>query len=155
MRFAHSEFSYLNELQANVSNLMGDSLVLNEITAIRAAANSYDLPRGGLPDPPILVNLFNAINLSGPFVPFRSACINDFSRSWVLYYPIVDFPAPAKSFQSAVLNALTAEHNCKDFDKDINAKLTITLRPSVSGSLFPGGGRLLFHIFGRKELLLV
>ena len=82
---------------------------MGSICNIRAHANLFDLPMGGISDPPILVNLLQAINLTGPLFPFKVRCIEDPARNWVPYYPIVAFPKQYKSFQSAMLGAMSVD----------------------------------------------
>ena len=74
----------------------------------------------------------NAIILAGPLANFRSGCILDPSRNWVLYYPLVTHPKQFNSFQSAVLSALSVDSCSGDIGHDLHSKLVITLK-SVSG----------------------
>ena len=72
LRFANSESAYLLQLHARVSDTSrvcprDDNTALASINAPAYGHNLFDLPSGG----PILVNLFNAIKLSGRF-----SCLN-------------------------------------------------------------------------------
>ena len=91
--------------------------------------NPLDIPYGGIKDPPILVTLLHAINLSGPFTIFKENCRNDPRRAWLLDYPTVDLPRPYKSFQSAALAALTVENSVSSLSAELHEKLKITLLP--------------------------
>ena len=134
MRFAHSQSEYLQQLHTRVAGLMGDDLPLSSCVAPACVSNLYDMPLGGLSDPPIIVNLLNAINLAGPFASFRSGCMPDPSINWIINYPSAPFPSHFKSFQSAVLSALSSGLKCKDMHVHLYIKLAVTLKP-----LYPNG----------------
>ena len=134
LRFAHSERDYLQQLHARVVGLMGDNIPLVSFTNPTYVHNLFDMPLGGLSDPPIIVNLLNAINLAGPFAAFRSGCIPDPSTKWIVSYPSTPFPSNFKSFQSAAMSALTSGLKCKDLAAHLYIKLAVTLK-----SLYPNG----------------
>ena len=75
--------------------------------------------------------------MSGPLVPLRTKCVNDPSRNWVLYYPLVAFPKQFKSFQSAVFSALAVDLSAGDIDHDLRSKLVITLKSVVGKDSIP------------------
>ena len=86
----------------------------------------YDLFSGGLSDPPILVNLIHAIQLTGPFSQFRAHCDTDSSRNWIVSYPLVPFPARLKSLQSAALSALSVDCKVPSLADELHKKLKVT-----------------------------
>ena len=68
IRFAHSEREYLLSLHASVTNFRGvcprqDNTTLCSINAPLCTENLFDVPNGNFSDPPLLVNLFDALNL--------------------------------------------------------------------------------------------
>ena len=76
IRFAHSEREYLVSLHASVTNFRGvcprqDNITLCSINAPLSRENLFDVPNGNISDPPLLVNLLHALNLSGAFNDFR------------------------------------------------------------------------------------
>ena len=91
--------------------------------------NLCDVPLGGIPDPPILVTLLHALQLSGCFSVFKENCRNDLSRSWILDYPAVSFPRAFKSFQSAALSALSIENKVSSLAVEMHEKVNFTLQP--------------------------
>ena len=77
MRLVHSEYEYSQQLDARVVGSLGDGLPYASCTAPGVVSNLYDMPLGGLPDLPIIVNLLNAIHLAGNPASFKSGCILD------------------------------------------------------------------------------
>jgi hypothetical protein len=132
MRFAQSESVYLHQLHARVVELMGDDIPLFSFTNPSFLSHTFDMPMGGLADPPIIVNLLNAIKLTGPFVAFRSGCLADPNFKWIVSYPSSPFPSNFKSFQSAALSALSSGLKCKDLAAHLSTKLAVTLKPLYS-----------------------
>lgn len=106
-----------------------DSRPLSCIDTPGILNNSLDVPHGGISDPPILVSLMHALKLSGPFSIFKDNCRKDPRRAWIVDYPAVDFPRPYKSFQSAVLAALTVENSVGSLSATLHEKAKITLLP--------------------------
>ena len=91
--------------------------------------NLLDVPLGGISDPPILVNLIHAIQLTGPFSQFRAHCDTDSSRNWIVSYPLVPFPAPLKSLQSAALSALSVDYKVPSLADELHKKAKVILNP--------------------------
>lgn len=76
LRFAESESDYFLQLHSKVTDVrrvcpLADNTTLSSISAPAHGSNMLDVPSGGLFDPPHLVNLLNAIKLSGPL-----SCLN-------------------------------------------------------------------------------
>ena len=113
---------------------MGADIPFVSFTNPAYVRNLFDMPLGGLSDPPIIVNLLNAINLPGPFAAFRSGCIPDPSINLIVSYPSTPFPSNFKSFQSAAMSALSSGLKCKDLAVHLYIKLAVTLK-----SLYPDG----------------
>ena len=99
IRFAHSEIDNLLDLHATVTNNVSPRQDCTPLESVNAehSSNLFDVPRGGISDPPILVTLLHALKLSGSFRGFGKDCLGDPSRSWLVEYPIVCFPPSFKS----------------------------------------------------------
>jgi hypothetical protein len=95
----------------------------------------FDIPTGGLSDTPLLVNLLDAIHLSGPFGKFRDRCGGDPARRWMVDHPAVSFPSSYKSLQSAALHALATEQQVTDMYSELHKKAKITLQPIAPFSI--------------------
>ena len=119
-------------MHARVIALIGDDIPLAGFTNPSSSSHTFDMPTGGLSDPPIIVSLLNAIKLSGPFVAFRSKCILEPSCNWIVSYPASPFPSSFKTFQSAALCALSSGLKCKDVAAHLSAKLYVTLKSLCS-----------------------
>ena len=70
-RFAESESDNLLQLHAKVTDIRSvcprvDNTTLSSIPSPAYGSNMYDLPSGGLSDPPFFAKLFNATELFGP-----------------------------------------------------------------------------------------
>ena len=103
--------------------MVGDNLTLE-----RFRAYCYYLPLGGISFPPILQYMCDAIHLQGMFVSLRNSCIGNPDCSWLLEYPVVNFPRQFKSFQSAVLHVLKRNHIAEDLSATLHRKVLTTLR---------------------------
>ena len=91
--------------------------------------NLFEVPRGGLSDPPILVTLLHALKLSGSCSDLREVCLCDPSIAWLVDYPGVCFPPAFKSFQSAVLHALSVQYKVPNLYIEFHKKVKVTLQP--------------------------
>lgn len=106
---SESESEYLLQLHARVTDIRSvcprvDNTTLSSISAPACGSNLLDLPSGGLSDPPLLVNLLNAIKLSGPFSCLDRCCCA--SRQGSRHCDVCFLKAVnsmARSFQSAAL----------------------------------------------------
>ena len=49
----------------------------------------FDVPKGCISDPPLLVNLLHALNLSSVFDEFKRNCLADPPRNWIVDYQCV------------------------------------------------------------------
>ena len=134
IRFANSEREYLLQLHAENSNWRAippreDCTPCSSVNAPACKSNACDIPFGGIPDPPILVNLLHALKLTGPFSQFRANCSADPSRSWMVRFPAVDFPPAFKSLQSASMSALSVDCRVLSLADELHNKLKVTLQP--------------------------
>ena len=134
IRFAHSEREYLLHLHAENSNWRvipprEDCTPCSSINSPACKSNAFDIPFGGIPDPPILVNLLHALKLIGPFSQFRANCSTDPSRSWMVRFPAVGFPPALKSLQSASMSALSVDCRVLSLSDELHNKLKVTLQP--------------------------
>ena len=135
IRFAHSERDYLLKLHSDHVTRIRQVPPREDEVPLRSVdtpnlhnnlINLIDVPFGGISDPPILVNLIHAINLSGPFSQFRVHCGSDSTRKWLVSYPIVPFPAHLKTLQSAALSALSVDCKVPSLADELHKKLKVT-----------------------------
>jgi hypothetical protein len=141
-RFAHSERGYLVELHDNLcnrqrANVRVDPLPLASIDAPANFNNLINVPSGGILDTPILVTLLHAIRLSGPFGTLKDNCRIDPQRVWLTTYPTTVFPDQFKSFQYAVLHAVSSEFKVDSLAVELHEKVQTTLKSFVPFSLQP------------------
>ena len=133
IRFAHSEREYLLQLHSDILRISAVSPRQDCTPLVSANAsdfvNLFELPRGGLSDPPILATLLHALKLTGSFSDFREDCLCDPSRVWLVDYPGVCFPPAFKSFQSAALHALSLQYKVPNLYFEFHRKVKVTLQP--------------------------
>ena len=101
IRFAHSEWGYILNLRAQVISFRSvcsrqDVTPLFSVRAPACLENLFDVQKGHISDPPLLFDLLHALKLSCVSSEFKSNCIADSSRSWVVDYPF-SVPCDTKS----------------------------------------------------------
>ena len=116
----HSEEDHPQSLRIQLQVQVGDDVILRRYF-------QYEVPDGGLGEPPLLQWLFDSVHLRDNSRSSRESSVMGPCHGWITHFPASFFPSASKRLQRATLATLSMRDSCADPVDELHAKYSVTL----------------------------